>query len=335
MEFKHKSVLLDETVQSLDVKPGGIYVDATLGAGGHSKYLLQNNPDIKALICFDRDMDAVNNFLNGKAYIYDKIKDCYAFSNIFIVHDNFKNIKARLSRLYLGNADGIMADLGVSSYQLDNPERGFSYSRDCPLDMRMDSSQKLTAKEVVNTFSCEKISSILRSYGQENWAAHIANVIVDRRRQRPINTTFELVDIIEKAVPKKLRDKNKHPAKRSFQALRIFVNDELTAVHDFLYDAFDELKIGGRLSIISFHSLEDKIVKAVFKDLSTGCTCPPDFPACVCGRSKSARLITRKPIVSSKEETAANPRARSARLRVIEKTSERGKEPFQKIRKEE
>jgi len=240
-------------------------------------------------------------------------------NNIHFINTNFVNIKSALYERQITKIDGLIADLGVSSYQLDNAERGFSYMNDAPLDMRMDKNSPMTAYDVVNNYSKEQLSDIIRRYGEENWADKIAQVIVDRRGQKPIDTTFELVDVIEKAIPKKLRDKNKHPAKRTFQAIRIEVNNEIKILEKFLCDAFELLNSGGRLSVITFHSLEDRAVKNIFKDLVGGCICPKEFPVCMCNRKEEARIITKKPTVPTDEELKENPRSRSAKLRVIEK----------------
>ena len=290
MEYSHKTVLLYETVDSLNIKDGNTYVDATFGGGGHSRYILSKSENIN-LYVFDQDEEAIKN----------GVKNFSQKDNIHFINTNFVNLKSALYVRNITKIDGLIADLGVSSYQLDNAERGFSYMSDAPLDMRMDKSSNLTA------------------YGEENWAGKIAKVIVDRRMQKSIDTTLELVDIIEKAIPKKLRDKNKHPAKRTFQAIRIEVNNEIKILEKFLQDAFELLSIGGRLSIITFHSLEDRAVKNIFKDLVGGCVCPKEFPVCMCNKKEEAKIITKKPIIPTEEELKENPRSRSAKLRVIEK----------------
>lgn len=308
MEYSHKTVLLYETVDSLNIKDGNTYVDATFGGGGHSRYILSKSENIN-LYVFDQDEEAIKN----------GVKNFSQKDNIHFINTNFVNLKSALYERNITKIDGLIADLGVSSYQLDNAERGFSYMSDAPLDMRMDKSSNLTAYDVVNNYSEDELSNIIRMYGEENWAGKIAKVIVDRRMQKSIDTTLELVDIIEKAIPKKLRDKNKHPAKRTFQAIRIEVNNEIKILEKFLQDAFELLSIGGRLSIITFHSLEDRAVKNIFKDLVGGCICPKEFPVCMCNKKEEAKIITKKPIIPTEEELKENPRSRSAKLRVIEK----------------
>lgn len=322
MEFNHKTVLLNETVEALNPKAGEIYVDATFGGGGHSKYLLSICPDAK-IIGIDQDMDAINNFTKGFKTEFDTAKNCAQSGKITLVKNNFENIIEILDDLDIKKVDGIMADLGVSSHQLDIGERGFSFRFDAPLDMRMNQNSDFSAYNVVNEYSLSELEKIIREYGEENWAKRIAETIVDRRKEKPIKTTFDLVDIIEKAVPKKLRDKGKHPATRTFQAIRIEVNGELEVVNNFIDRGFDALKTGGRMAIITFHSLEDRVVKQAFKDLSTGCTCPPEFPVCVCNNKELAKLINRKPIVPKDDELAGNMRSRSSKLRIIEKLRER------------
>ena len=308
MEYSHKTVLLYETVDSLNIKDGNTYVDATFGGGGHSRYILSKSENIN-LYVFDQDEEAIKN----------GVKNFRQKDNIHFINTNFVNLKSALYERNITKIDGLIADLGVSSYQLDNAERGFSYMSDAPLDMRMDKSSNLTAYDVVNNYYEDELSNIIRMYGEENWAGKIAKVIVDRRMQKSIDTTLELVDIIEKAIPKKLRDKNKHPAKRTFQAIRIEVNNEIKILEKFLQDAFELLSIGGRLSIITFHSLEDRAVKNIFKDLVGGCVCPKEFPVCMCNKKEEAKIITKKPIIPTEEELKENPRSRSAKLRVIEK----------------
>ena len=308
MEYSHKTVLLYETVDNLNIKDGNTYVDATFGGGGHSRYILSKSKNIN-LYVFDQDEEAIKN----------GVKNFSQKDNIHFINTNFVNLKSALYERNITKIDGLIADLGVSSYQLDNAERGFSYMSDAPLDMRMDKSSNLTAYDVVNNYSEDELSNIIRMYGEENWAGKIAKVIVDRRMQKSIDTTLELEDIIEKAFPKKLRDKNKHPAKRTFQAIRIEVNNEIKILEKFLQDAFELLSIGGRLSIITFHSLEDRAVKNIFKDLVGGCICPKEFPVCMCNKKEEAKIITKKPIIPTEEELKENPRSRSAKLRVIEK----------------
>ena len=308
MIYEHKSVLLHETVDMINIKKGGIYVDATFGGGGHSRYMLSKIDDM-SLYVFDQDIYAIDNGRNN-----------FANDNrIHFINTNFVNVKSALQDMGIYEIDGIIADLGVSSYQLDTSERGFSYMKDAPLDMRMDTGSSLTARDVVNTYSRDELKRIIRLYSEEKWADKIATIIVETREKTPINTTFELVNVIERAIPKKLRDKNKHPAKRTFQAIRIETNNELGILEKFVNDAFDMLKIGGRMSIITFHSLEDRLIKNIYKDLVGGCICPSEFPVCMCGRTEKARIITKKPIIPTDEELQENARARSAKLRVIEK----------------
>ena len=308
MIYEHNSVLLHETVDMINIKKGGIYVDATFGGGGHSRYMLSKIDDM-SLYVFDQDIYAIDNGRNN-----------FANDNrIHFINTNFVNVKSALQDMGIYEIDGIIADLGVSSYQLDTAKRGFSYMKDAPLDMRMDTGSSLTARDVVNTYSRDELKRIIRLYSEEKWADKIATIIVETREKTPINTTFELVDVIERAIPKKLRDKNKHPAKRTFQAIRIETNNELGILEKFVNDAFDMLKIGGRMSIITFHSLEDRLIKNIYKDLVGGCICPSEFPVCMCGRTEKARIITKKPIIPTDEELQENARARSAKLRVIEK----------------
>lgn len=308
MIYEHKSVLLHETVDMINIKKGGIYVDATFGGGGHSRYMLSKIDDM-SLYVFDQDIYAIDNGRNNFA------ND----TRIHFINTNFVNVKSALQDMGIYEIDGIIADLGVSSYQLDTAKRGFSYMKDAPLDMRMDTGSSLTARDVVNTYSRDELKRIIRLYSEEKWADKIATIIVETREKTPINTTFELVNVIERAIPKKLRDKNKHPAKRTFQAIRIETNNELGILEKFVNDAFDMLKIGGRMSIITFHSLEDRLIKNIYKDLVGGCICPSEFPVCMCGRTEKARIITKKPIIPTDEELQENARARSAKLRVIEK----------------
>ena len=308
MIYEHKSVLLHETVDMINIKKGGIYVDATFGGGGHSRYMLSKIDDM-SLYVFDQDIYAIDNGRNN-----------FANDNrIHFINTNFVNVKSALQDMGIYEIDGIIADLGVSSYQLDTAKRGFSYMKDAPLDMRMDTGSSLTARDVVNTYSRDELKRIIRLYSEEKWADKIATIIVETREKTPINTTFELVNVIERAIPKKLRDKNKLPAKRTFQAIRIETNNELGILEKFVNDAFDMLKIGGRMSIITFHSLEDRLIKNIYKDLVGGCICPSEFPVCMCGRTEKARIITKKPIIPTDEELQENARARSAKLRVIEK----------------
>lgn len=312
MEFKHISVLLDEATDALNIKKDGIYVDGTMGGGGHSlKIVSQLSPE-GLLLGIDRDMNAIEA---SKI----RLKD---FENVVFVHDNFHNIKSILEEKDIASIDGMTVDLGVSSYQLDTAERGFSYMEDAPLDMRMNREDKLSAYEVVNTYSEEELARIMFEYGEEKFSKKIARLIVQHRSTKPVETTLELVEIIKKAIPEKFRKKGSHPAKRVFQAIRIEVNGELDPLTDAIEDMFSCLKKGGRLSIITFHSLEDRIVKNKFRSLATGCTCPPEFPICVCGKTPRGKLINTKPILPGEKECEENSRAKSAKLRVIEKIQE-------------
>ncbi|MBR4428970.1 MAG: 16S rRNA (cytosine(1402)-N(4))-methyltransferase RsmH [Clostridia bacterium] len=311
-EFKHLPVLLDECLEGLDIRPDGVYLDGTLGGGGHSGEILKRLTS-GHLYGIDRDMDAINAASRH-------MEELGVSGRFTPVHGNFHDAKALLDELGVSVIDGALVDLGVSSWQLDAGERGFSYNGDNPLDMRMDASRGMSAADIVNGYSQQELTRVLRDWGEENWAAQIARVICDRRKLSPITTTEQLVDIIDAAIPKKIRAKDgSHPARRTFQALRIEVNDELAPLEKALEDIFSLLKPGGRLCVITFHSLEDRIVKNLFKRLSDPCTCPRSFPVCVCGKKPTARLITRKPITASEEELANNPRSRSASLRIAEK----------------
>lgn len=317
MEFEHKPVLLDECLEGLNIRPQGVYVDGTLGGAGHSMEILKRLDGGK-LIGIDRDQDA----LRAATQRLNALNEAHG-AGLHILRGNFHDVRALLSSVGIEKIDGMLLDLGVSSYQLDARERGFSYHADAPLDMRMDQSQPLTAREIVNTWDAQEIARILRDYGEEKWAVQIARVIEDRRKLRPIETTGDLVDIIDASIPRKFRAKDgSHPARRSFQALRIAVNDELAPLEAALEDIVDLLKPGGRLCVIAFHSLEDRIVKNCFKRLQNPCTCPPRLPVCVCGKKPVIRLINRKPITAGEEELKQNPRARSATLRVAEKLEE-------------
>ncbi len=309
MEFKHKSVLLDECIENLKIRKDCVYVDGTLGGGGHSYHILKALNGTGMLIGIDRDTDAL------KA-ASEKLKE---FSNFKTVHDNHANIKNILERLELSGVDGILLDLGVSSYQLDEADRGFSYMHDAKLDMRMNREDELSAYEVVNNYSEEKLFRIFVDYGEEKFSRSIARKICQKRVERPIETTFELVDIIKSAMPSKALNEKQHPAKRVFQAIRIEVNQELEKLKQAVEDSILSLNDGGRLCIITFHSLEDKIVKHAYEEMEGRCTCPPDFPVCVCGYKSYGKIINKKPITSSDEELEENPRARSAKLRVFER----------------
>ena len=308
-EFFHISVLLQECLDGLDIKPDGIYVDGTLGGAGHSSQIAKRLTTGR-LIGIDRDPVALKA-AGERLKPYEK--------NVTLVHSNFCEIAQVLKDLDIPGVDGILLDLGVSSPQLDDGARGFSYMADAPLDMRMNNEDTLTAEIVVNTWSQEELKRILYTYGEERYAPQIASAICRRREERPIKTTLELVDIIRSAMPPAALREKQHPAKRSFQAIRIAVNDELGSVEKVMADAIPCLNPGGRLAVITFHSLEDRIVKTSMAEAAKGCTCPPQFPVCVCGNKPKVKLISRKPIVASKEELEANPRSRSAKLRVCEK----------------
>ena len=309
MEFSHVPVMLQPCIDALAIKPDGIYVDGTLGRAGHSREIARRLTTGR-LICIDRDqvaLDAAPGRLEG---LMDRVT---------LVHGNFGDLAAILDSLNIPAVDGMLFDLGVSSPQLDDASRGFSYMQDAPLDMRMDQSKPLDAYEVVNTWDEEELKRILWLYGEERYSGPIARSIVNKRSEKPIETTLELVDIIKGAMPAAALREKQHPAKRSFQAIRIAVNDELGAVESMVADAVPRLNVGGRLAIISFHSLEDRIVKTGMAEFAKGCTCPPDFPVCVCGKKPQIKLTPRKPIVADAEELKINPRARSAKLRVAEK----------------
>ena len=309
MEFKHVTVLLNEAVDILDIKPEGIYVDGTLGGAGHSLEIVKKLTSGK-LICFDQDINAISAAKEKLKNFMDKT---------ILVHSNFENLREELNKLGIESIDGFLVDLGVSSHQLDVPERGFSYMQDAPLDMRMDNNAELSAYDVVNTYSEAELKRVIKDYGEENWSARIAKLIVERRATMPIRTTFELVDAIKAAIPKKMRDENQHPAKRTFQAIRIEVNRELDVIEKTLLAAVDMMNEGGVLAVITFHSLEDRIVKNVFKKLQYSCTCPPEFPVCICNSKQVVEIITRKPILPSENEVEMNPRSRSAKLRAARK----------------
>ncbi|ADL07706.1 16S rRNA (cytosine(1402)-N(4))-methyltransferase RsmH [Thermosediminibacter oceani] len=311
MEFYHKPVLLEETINLLDPKPGGVYVDATLGGGGHFSEILKRVGENGTVIGIDRDEDAVVN-------ARERFSQSPAAT---IVHDNFKNIKRIVYSLGLEGVDGVIFDLGVSSYQLDEESRGFSYIKDAPLDMRMDRNQDLTAKDVVNKMTKSELAKIIKEYGEERWADRIAEFICEKRKKKPIETTGELVEIIKAAIPARARRGGPHPAKRTFQALRIYVNGELEILSASLKDAVDILNPGGRICVITFHSLEDRIVKHTFRELAKGCTCPKDSPLCTCKSERALKILTPKPVCPTQDEIDANPRARSAKLRACEKLS--------------
>ena len=307
--FKHESVLPEETIEYLNIKPDGIYVDGTLGGAGHSYRILEKLTDGK-LIGIDQDADAIAEAKRRLNPFGDRA---------ILVKDNFVNTAAILKQLNIDKVDGILLDIGVSSYQIDNPDRGFSYKEDAPLDMRMDQDRLLSAKEVVNTYSKEDLTRILREYGEESFAANIAKHIVNEREKKEIETTGELADIVEAAIPAKVRKGKKGFAKKTFQAIRIEVNSELDVLEDSIDTMIDLLNPGGRLCIITFHSLEDRIVKNAFRRNQEPCTCPRDFPICVCGKVSKGHVLTKRPVIPSKEECSSNKRATSAKLRVFEK----------------
>ena len=309
MEYTHKSVLLDECIEALDLRPDGIYVDGTLGRAGHSREIAKHLITGR-LICIDRDIAAIEAAKERLAPWMDRVT---------LVHGNFADLAEELRELNLTGVDGMLFDLGVSSPQLDDASRGFSYMQDAPLDMRMDQDAPLTAYEVVNSWSYEELRRILFEYGEARYAPVIAKHIVRARETKPVETTLELVDIIKGAMPPAALREKQHPAKRSFQAIRIAVNGELDALPPMLKAATEALNPGGRLAVITFHSLEDRIVKRAMQDMARGCTCPPEFPVCVCGKKPKLKVLTRKPIVSGEAELEENPRARSAKLRVAEK----------------
>ena len=310
MEFAHVPVLPAECMDGLHIRPDGIYVDGTTGGGGHSSLIARQLSEAGRLICIDRDDDAL-------AAARQRLEPLG--KNITFVKNNFSRILDVLKELEIEKIDGILFDLGVSSYQLDNGERGFSYMADAPLDMRMDRQQALTAREVVNTYSREDLRRILKDYGVERYAGPIAAAICRRREEAPIETTLELADLVRSAMPAAARREKQHPAKRTFQAVRIEVNGELEAVASAVRDSVSCLAPGGRIAVISFHSLEDRIVKRAFAELAQGCTCPKSFPVCVCGNKPKIRLISHGVITASPEELENNPRSRSAKLRVAEK----------------
>ncbi|MBE7010684.1 MAG: 16S rRNA (cytosine(1402)-N(4))-methyltransferase RsmH [Ruminococcaceae bacterium] len=309
MQFHHVPVMLDACLQALCIKENGIYADGTLGGAGHSSEIARHLKNGR-LIGFDRDPSAIAVSGERLSVFGERIT---------LVNRNFFDVKTVLQELQISGLDGALLDLGVSSHQLDEASRGFSYMHDAPLDMRMNPNDVLSAYDVVNTYSEEKLSDIIFSYGEERWAKRIAAFIATEREQSPITTTGQLVEVIKKAVPKSARKDGPHPAKRTFQAIRIEVNNELGGLKQAVTDFADSLVPGGRLAIITFHSLEDRIVKTAFRELEKGCTCPPDYPICICGQKSVGKVITRKPILPDEHELEANPRARSAKLRVFEK----------------
>ena len=309
MEFKHVSVLLEECIEALNIKKQGYYVDCTMGGAGHSSHIVSNLNNDGRLIGIDQDTDALNA-------AKEKLKD---YNNVIYVHNNFHNIYDILEELNIEKVDGILMDLGVSSYQLDAGERGFSYMQDAPLDMRMNRDKEFSAYDVINDYSEEDLYRIIKDYGEERFSKRIASFIVKRRNEKPIETTLELVDIIKAAIPAKARRDGPHPAKRTFQAIRIEVNGELEILDKAIDDSVKKLNSNGRLAIITFHSLEDSIVKNKFRDLENPCKCPKEFPICACGKKPTVKVLSRKAIAPTDEEIEVNPRSRSAKLRVLEK----------------
>jgi len=310
MEFHHVSVLLDESIDNLNIKPDGVYVDCTMGGAGHSKEIVKRLSKDGLFIGFDQDINAINTAKERLSEYSDRVK---------FVHSNFQNLKNELEKIGVYKVDGVLADLGVSSHQLDEADRGFSYMQDAPLDMRMDIRCSFSAYDVVNTYSEAELSKIIKDYGEDNWAKRIAKFIVEGRKEKNIETTGELVEIIKKAIPKKARIDGPHPAKRTFQAIRIEVNNELGVITEMIDDAASIMNEDGRICIITFHSLEDRIVKNAFRDLATDCICPPHIPICQCDKEALVKVITRKPILPTDKEIEENPRSRSAKLRVAER----------------
>lgn len=310
MEFRHRSVLLGETVDGLNIRPDGIYVDGTLGGGGHSYEVCRRLGNKGRIVGIDQDAAAVEA-------AGTRLKDFG--EKVTIVRSNYCDMKSQLHRLGIDKVDGIILDLGVSSYQLDTAERGFSYREDAPLDMRMDTRQEMTARDIVNGYSEGELYRVIRDYGEDKFAKNIAKHIVIERQKAPIETTGRLTEIIRQAIPMKYQKKSGHPAKRTFQAIRIELNRELEVLRDSIDDMIDLLNPGGRLCIITFHSLEDRIVKSAFKKNENPCTCPPDFPVCVCGNVPKGRIVTKKPILPSEEEQENNSRSKSAKLRIFER----------------
>jgi 16S rRNA (cytosine1402-N4)-methyltransferase len=312
MEFKHKSVLLEETIENLNIKPDGIYVDGTLGGAGHSYEICRRLGEGGRLIGIDQDEDAIVAAQNRLEEFQDKVT---------IVRDNYQNFRSILDELNIKTVDGILLDLGVSSYQLDNVDRGFTYRVDAPLDMRMDNRQEKTAKDIVNGYSEQELFRILKEYGEERYAKSIAYHIVKRRNEKVIETTEELNDIIRASIPAKARNDKGHPSKQTFQAIRIELNKELEVLINSIDSMIDSLNPGGRICIITFHSLEDRIVKSAFRKNENPCICPPNFPVCTCGRTSKGKVVTRKPIIPGTIELEENSRSKSSKLRVFEKIS--------------
>lgn len=310
MAFEHKSVLLDECIEGLHIQPDGIYMDGTLGGAGHAYAICRHLSKEGLLIGIDQDENAIEA----------STKHLESFQDIVRIHRaNFSEFEDVLEQENIKKVDGILLDLGVSSHQLDTAERGFSYMQEAPLDMRMDRRQDKTAADIVNTYSSEELFKVIRTYGEEKWASRIVKNIIETREEKPIKTTYDLVEIIKKSIPRKAAVKGGHPAKRTFQAIRIELNRELTVIKDTLDDMVERLNDGGRLCVITFHSLEDRIVKNIFKTHQNPCTCPPDFPICVCNKKPKGKMITRKPITATQLELDNNSRSKSAKLRIFEK----------------
>ncbi|MBQ4002078.1 MAG: 16S rRNA (cytosine(1402)-N(4))-methyltransferase RsmH [Lachnospiraceae bacterium] len=312
MDFSHIPVLLNETIELLSVKPSGVYLDGTAGGGGHSYEIAKRLTEGGKLFSTDRDGEAVRAAEERLAPFKDRVQ---------IIRGNYADYRELIAPYGVEKLDGILLDLGVSSHQFDDPERGFSYRSDGPLDMRMDERDTLTAADILNGYPEKEIYRVLRDFGEEPFAKNIAKHICQRREEEPLRTTFQLVDIIKAAIPAKVREKGGHPAKRTFQALRIETNGELNALREALKTMIDDLNEGGRIAVISFHSLEDRMVKQAFRTAEDPCICPPDFPVCVCGRKPKGFQVTKKPVTASQEELERNPRAKSAKLRVFEKRS--------------
>lgn len=312
MEFNHVSVLLNETIEGLNIKPDGIYADGTLGGAGHSYQIASKLNGLGRLIGFDQDEDAITAST-------ERLKE---FKNVTIVRSNYRNMKEELNNRGINKVDGILLDLGVSSYQLDTVSRGFSYKEEAPLDMRMDNRNEVTARDIVNNYSQGDLFRIIRDYGEDKFAANIAKHIVMNREIKPIETTTELAEIVKAAIPMKFRKQGGHPAKQTFQAIRIELNSELSVLKESLMDMIDLLNPNGRICIITFHSLEDRIVKNIFKEAEDPCTCPKNFPTCVCGKKSKGKVITRRPILPSEEELKLNLRSKSAKLRIFEKIAD-------------
>ena len=310
MAFKHTSVLLNETVDGLNVRPDGIYVDATLEGGGHAYEVCRRLSDKGRFIGIDQDADAIEAAGKRLEGFGEKVT---------IIRSNYRDMKPQLHKLGIDKVDGIVLDLGVSSYQLDTADRGFSYRVDAPLDMRMDQRQKMTARDIVNDYSESELYRVIRDYGEDRFAKNIAKHIVAEREKRPIETTEQLNEIIRHAIPMKIRKTSGHPSKRTFQAIRIELNHELDVLRDSLDDMIDMLNPGGRICIITFHSLEDRIVKSAFRKNENPCTCPSHFPVCVCGKVSKGKVVTRKPVLPSEEEMESNSRSKSAKLRIFER----------------